>query len=317
MAITDSIGYGGTVTEDDLPRWRRSFAGTYGVVDPGDWKVTLKAGTDRTLRVAAGDGYGHAVIDTNDGTATGAEVTLATLSSGTRYDLIVARRDWSGTGGTTTFDKVTGTSSSVAAFASRNQSPGTAIDDQPLAIVTVQGSGTGGSVTAVTDARVWQTDSGAVGASTAVLQYLNEVGTEIRIGSVIYTRVPDGLGGSAWDTRQVGIVEYPLTLASGWSDSTVSLLVVDGQIAHLDGALIRNAGATTSASADDLTVIPVAARPIRKITVPVSVSFSTTAASPAGVGHLRIGTDGRVSWANPTGVSAAVWHVGAICWPVA
>jgi hypothetical protein len=321
MAITESLGYGGTITEDDLPRWRRSFAGAYGIVGPGDWKVTEKSGTDRTLRVAAGDGYGHLVLDTNDDTATDAEVTLATLASGTRYDLIVARRDWSGTGGTTTFDKVTGTSSSIAAFSTRNQTPGT-LDDQPLALVTVQGSGTGGSITSVRDVRVWQDNGGAVASDVLALQYINSIGSEVRIGDTLYTRAPDGLGGATWTSRDVGVVEHGLTWATNWTGSNAAIKVIDGKTAHFEGRIIRSA-ATAATSTGALTTLPVAARPLSKVVAPVSMSFSTSTSPVGPIGHLVVDTNGQVSVTNPFGgdsllsESVAVWHVGTICWPVA
>lgn len=219
MAITDSLGYGGTITEDDIPRWGRSFDARYGVISAGDWKVTAKAGVDRTVGIAAGDGFGHKVIDTNDAEVT---KTFATLSSGTRYDLVVARRDWSGAGGTTTFAVVTGTASSIAAFATRNRNPGV-LDDQPLAVVQVIGGVGGGVLGTVSDVRVWQSGSGAVALDALALQYLDDIGTSVRIGQTIYQRILDGSGGPVWDLRPATIpVSGTGTLTASTVESVVS-----------------------------------------------------------------------------------------------
>lgn len=213
MAITESLGYGGTITEDDLAVWRRAFPGTYGVVAAGDWKVTVKPGVDRTLRVAAGQGYGHLVVDTNDDTEAGATVQLNTLASGTRWDLIVARRDWSGSGGTSTFTKVTGTSVQTAVLASRAQTPGV-LDEQPLALVQVTGNGGGGVISDVVDLRVWHGDGGAYAESVLVLQFLTDVGTMIRIGGDVWSRGLDPLTGSAaWTQIRLGLAKVPTAMA--------------------------------------------------------------------------------------------------------
>lgn len=207
MAITESLGYGGPLDENDVPQWRTSFAGTYGVVDEAAWKVTIKPAVDRTVTVAAGVGYGHGVIDTN-----GAPVDvgpLDALASGTRYDLIVAHRDWSGTGGTTTFDVVTGTSSQTAAFASRDQTPGD-VDDQPLAVVRVTGNGAGGVIAEVTPIRCWQANGGAYAEHSLALQYLTEVATEVRIGAQVWSRTIDSSGNAAWSPSTP--VLQPLTM---------------------------------------------------------------------------------------------------------
>jgi hypothetical protein len=210
MAIISSIGYGGDVLEGDLPIWRRSFAAEYGVVGPDDWKVAVKPGVDRTLTVAPGIGFGHTVIDENDEAEV--TVTLNTLASGTtRWDMIVARRNRSGPGGTTTFTKVTGTSAGLATFASRLQDPSTT-DDQPLALVQVNGNGAGGVINAATliDLRAWAANGGMVATSDLVLQYLNAVGTQVQVGSVVWTRILDSASAPVWAKSRATIAPMSL-----------------------------------------------------------------------------------------------------------
>lgn len=226
MAITGSLGYGGTVGEDDIAPWRRSFPAAYGVVGDADWKVTIKPGVDRTLKIAAGLGYGHGVIDTNDAVETGATVQLPTLSgTGTvRWDLVVARRDWSGTGGTTTFEYVTGTSVQTAVFSSRSQTPGVE-DDQPLALVRVVGNGGGGAIDSsnVIDLRVWASNGGMVGNSDLVVHYLTEPGTTVRVGSRVWTRTVSTLTGSAvWTPSTVAGVNPVAFLGQNGSFAATS-----------------------------------------------------------------------------------------------
>lgn len=194
MAITDSLGYGGTVTENDIPLWARSFGGVYGVVGVADWKVTLKTGVPLTVAIAAGEGFGHRVIDTNDDEVT---KTFTTLTSGTRYDLVVAHRDWSGAGGTTTFEVIAGTSTQLGVFGSREQNPGVE-DDQPIALVQIVGSVGGGSVGTIYDLRVWNANGGMVARDELALQYLTEPGTTLQIGDYLWTRSIDASGSAVW-----------------------------------------------------------------------------------------------------------------------
>lgn len=245
MAIIDSIGYGGTVTEDDVAVWRRSFPGTYGVVGAGDWKVAVKPAVDRTLTIAPGRGWGHGVIDQSDNSTEDA-VTLTTLASGTRWDLIVAHRDWSGAGGTTTFTKVTGTSSQTATFASRAQTPGT-LDDQPLALVQVTGNGGGGVIDTVIDLRVWAANGGAVAATGGlgtngiplVLQYLNDAGTEVWVGNDVWHRYVDGAGALQWTrTATTSVPMYGVGSAMSGTPATTSdfRMQAGTQVATTDSA---------------------------------------------------------------------------------
>lgn len=197
MAITESIGYGGPVGEGNIPKWRQAFPGNYGVLGAGDWKAVIKTGLDRTVGIPSGVGYGKGVRDTNVGEVL---VALDPLAAGSRWDLIVAHRDSSGIGGTTTFAKINGVAggSSIAAFGTRKtfEVDGTQ-DDQPIALAQVTGNGGGGIISAIIDARVWVANGGAVARDEIVLQYLTEPGTTVRIGSNVWTVSLDASGATA------------------------------------------------------------------------------------------------------------------------
>jgi hypothetical protein len=200
MAITKSLGYGGAVSENDVAQWARSFVGSYGVLGPDDWKVTVKTGVDRTVVVAHGSGFGKSIIDVSSGAED--TVTVTTLASGTRWDMIVAHRDSNGPGGVTTFSKVTGVAggSDDAAFATRKRfDVDLTQDDQPLALVQVTGNGGGGALTgAIIDLRVWQANGGTYASSTKVRQYLSDVGTEVWIDGTLWRCGLSLSGAAAW-----------------------------------------------------------------------------------------------------------------------
>jgi hypothetical protein len=174
MAIT-SIGYDGTIDEADWTQLMGEAAqSTYGVSGGNDWKVTAHATLTRGVSIATGSGWGWGVYDTSSTTVS---VAGASISSGSRWDLVVARRNWSGLGGSTSFVIITGTS--TQALPSRNTTPGD-IDDQPIALV--QFTAGQSAPTAILDLRVWSgTGGGLVGNELLARDYNDAIGTRICI----------------------------------------------------------------------------------------------------------------------------------------
>lgn len=171
--------YGETVWADAHPA-----IGTarYGVRSPLDWKVTAVAGQDRTVSINAGKGFGHGVTDK---TVENDTIQLATITSGSRWDLIVARRDWTPTAGVTKFEKIAG-GATAAIPGGRQVGPGN-IDDQPLALVQVTAGQT--QPTGIIDLRTWSGDGGGLIANhDLVRSYLNSVGTRIVINGIDWVR---------------------------------------------------------------------------------------------------------------------------------
>jgi hypothetical protein len=162
----------------------------YGVADINDWKVTAHGSLDRGVSIATGTGWGHGVYDTSDATTS---LQGGTVGSGSRWDLVVARRNWSGTGGATTFALIAG--SSTKALPSRNTNPGT-LDDQPIALVQFTAGQT--APTAIVDLRCWSRNGGMVANDTLALTYLTHLGGQVKINGALWTCVPNGGGGTLW-----------------------------------------------------------------------------------------------------------------------
>lgn len=205
MAIT-SVGYGGTVTYPDYGK---------GVVAPGrysfdgaqDFRPSRRTtGADRTVRLQGGTAQGWGIRDTES--SSWVDVQLGSIGSGSRWDLVVLRRDWSAD--ETTVEVVQGGSS--RAIPSRNTDPGV-VDDQPVALVRVEAGESW--VTDVVDLRCWAADGGLVAVDPMVLEYLSFPGTRVSVGDTTYTRVLSAGGSASWD------VKGPVS-DTGWVSSAIT-----------------------------------------------------------------------------------------------
>lgn len=158
MAIT-AAGFDGAVDEAAFSRMMAEGGSPYGpfcsVVtgDPDRFagQVVVKPGGTREVLIApfASTAWGVRV------TSTAQEVKQSpVVGSGTRYDLICVRRDWSGTGGTATIEVVTGTSvQQIPTSANKVNAAGAGVDDQPLALVQYVAGQT--NAAAIIDLRTW------------------------------------------------------------------------------------------------------------------------------------------------------------------
>jgi hypothetical protein len=172
MAIL-SVGYDGAVTESQWSDMIKKIGSAeYGVVGQNDWEVSAVAGADRTISIAPGKGWGHGVFDENTAPV---QIQLDPVTSGSRYDLIVMRRDWTGIGGSSTFAKVTGTSAATIPV-TRQKGPGV-IDEQPIALVQVNAGQTAPGI--IRDLRCWSGNGGLAIRHDLCLSYLDAVGTEV------------------------------------------------------------------------------------------------------------------------------------------
>jgi hypothetical protein len=132
VAIT-SVGYDGSVFENQWARLASFFSQDVPVVgDTSHFRVAALGSGTRQVTVQPGDCYGDGVLDTLDSVAT---VTLAAISSGTRWDTIVLRRDWrtTDTAGVSSLVALTGGAAKV--LSSQVKSTPGSISDQPLALV--------------------------------------------------------------------------------------------------------------------------------------------------------------------------------------
>lgn len=244
--VQPSLGYDGTVSETQIARMAHNFGADYAVEGAADWKVTAVAGQDRTVAIAPGTGYGHFVRDTTDSIAT---IQLATITSGTRWDLIVCRRDWQPPGGVSTFEKVQGTSSKVIP-SGRLVGPGVK-DDQPLALVQVTAGQT--LPTAIVDLRTWP--SKVITASDLLALPNAALGTEAVVSGTRYRRELDNTNNVAWVIAGVGQWQdfYPY-LYTNMSTTPVAIAAVidyarwrmlDAGTVQAQVSVTRTAGQTT------------------------------------------------------------------------
>ncbi|HEX9229198.1 MAG TPA: hypothetical protein VF885_21555 [Arthrobacter sp.] len=198
MAIT-SIGYDGSVNE---AQWSKliPLAGSshYGVAAGPDWKVTPHATLDRGVSIATGSGWGNGILDTSDTTVS---LQGTVVSSGSRWDLVVARRNWGGAGGLTTFVLVPGSSSK--SLPARNTTPGT-LDDQPLALV--QFTAGQSAPTSVVDLRCWARNGGMTARDELALTYLKMPGAQLMINGTQWNCEVDANGNPSWTTFVSGRV---------------------------------------------------------------------------------------------------------------
>src|SRR5699024_7384058 len=278
MAIS-SVGYEGTVDYPDygvplvVPAMYTlrgdSASGEAGAFRPS--RVT--GGADRTVRVAGGTAVGYGITDTESDAYV--HVQLEPVSSGSRWDEIVLRRDWSEK--KTTLTVIQGGSSGPPDLPIRNKQPGI-LDDQPIAYARVQAGEQ--YVTEVIDLRCWASDGGLVAVDELALSYLqNHIGTRVTIGDTTYTRVVSPGGAVSWKAdrpEETGVI----TPQSPWS---VNLRWVKyGSRVTIIGRPIRQMGSgniTWDNGYSRLYNLPSGLRP--------EVDRFTTALSP----RIRVGSD--------------------------
>lgn len=236
MAII-SVGYDGAVTESQWSEMIKKIGSSeYGVVGINDWKVTIVTAADRTVSIATGKGWGHGVFDENTAAV---QIQLDTVASGSRWDLIAAKRDWTGVGGVTSFVKVNGTSAKEIPVG-RTTGAGV-IDEQPIALVQVTAGQT--APTAIVDLRVWAGNGGMVANDEMALFYLNALGSSVLINSSqkTFNRIIGADGNALWTaTAPAGYVPtfgIGQTLAGGIPPIGTSFLIQAGTtVQHFDPA---------------------------------------------------------------------------------
>lgn len=201
MAIT-SVGYDGAVTESQWADMIKKVGSAhYGVTGANDWKVTAHATLDRGISISTGSGWGHGVLDTSDATVS---LQGASVGSGNRWDLVVARRNWSGPGGGTTFAIISG--SATKALPTRNTNPGV-LDDQPLALVQYTAGQT--AATLIVDLRCWAGNGGMTARDDLALSYLKAPGSSVSINGITWNCSVDTNGNVSWASGHI-MGRFPL-----------------------------------------------------------------------------------------------------------
>lgn len=296
MTDPTSIGYGGTITEDNWADIAPHLGFEYGVSNAASWQVTTVPASTRTVAVAPGTGWGRGVVDT---LAAAVQLThdIVSTSGAFRYDLIVAHRDWSGTGGTTTFTIVKGTvlnddGTSALNARSKRTGPGTT-DDQPIALVRIDYNQTVPSD--VKDLRIWQSNSGAIADATNgqyVLQYLTAPGSEVIIGTDRWLLLTDGTWRRTPLLNPVNLLAAGASLAGGTPPAGAPTYMQAG-----------TPSVTTNSNGDFTVVFPVPF-PNGLLSVPLALISGSASTAPgpylvdlfpatAGIHATRTGFSGR------------------------
>ena len=179
MADT-SYGYPGSVNAAALATWLPNVAAAqYCVNGPVSGRVIKNTTGDRGVTVLPGSLIGDGIYDIFN---TGVNLNLASVSSGSRWDMIVLRRTWSSK--TSIYTIIQG--SATKGLPARNNNKGV-LTDQPIALCRVQaGSST---VQEIVDLRVWAHNGGCVANDELVKNYLDEPGTVLNINEDVWVKV--------------------------------------------------------------------------------------------------------------------------------
>ncbi|MCT1363973.1 hypothetical protein [Microbacterium sp. p3-SID131] len=302
MTIT-SVGYAGTITDSNWRRMATAAVGSlYGVDDFTSFRVTAGPG-DRALAIADGGAFGLGVRDESD---TPIVLNGDPVASGSRWDLVVLRRDWNAK--ETTPLIIAG--SPTKALPDRYTGWGT-MNDQPLALVRFAA----GQSTAqeIVDLRCIPADAGVVAFDPLTLSYLDRVGTQVRIGDTLWTRTVNATGSPLWvstDLTDTGWVNVPLgpkwVAVSGYPLRVRRI----GPVAYLRGAVKAGSGA----GYESLGTVPTLFRPTA--TAPLGATVTQSKA----YGEMFVTTTGLIyisdeyrSGSNPVNNVVMVhgtWPVG-------
>jgi hypothetical protein len=263
----------------------------FAVLGTDDLKVTQGAG-DRGLTVRAGEAWGDGVLSAfNTNTA----LNATAVSSGSRWDTVVIRRTWQPTlTPTGTAQLLILPGSSVKAVAplgasatQRKNDPGVTQSDHPIALARFAANST--VVQEIVDLRVWTgSGGGLVAVDETVLTFLNDAGTQVRIGPHTWASTP-GTNGLSWTTT-----EDPQRVTMYGTGAGLS-----GSLSGANGFLIQ-AGTTTQRSNPYGSSSPGAARvtfprsfPNGVLTVvttnghDAATGFVEYSLTPSGYGYYR------------------------------
>jgi len=270
MAI-QSVGYDGSVDEQDWANLARFLGKAPCTLGATGWQVTAVTGPDRTVRVAAGTGYGWGVMDVSTASVD-LQLDTPTLA---RWDAIVARRDWQPTpGGGTTFVVVKGASGVTPALpATLLNSPGVQAD-QVLALVQVQAG---------------------ISTPTAVIDLRKDLDGHVKSKDAAAL-----VGGRLLD---VGWSPFLYWSSLAKQSYQAEYAVRDGVFMMRGDGGPKTVSAWVGPGTKGIGTVPAGFEP----PVPVRVALATLGASPADLVVVRgvVNTDGSMEIYVPTGYTVA------------
>lgn len=179
MAIT-SVGYDGSINESQWAIMAPRIGLPYWFADTDALAMSIVQDAVLTVELNSGQFGGVGVMDTADSKE---RVTFEPIASGTRYDLIVAQRNWQGKGGTTKLEVIKG--GSKKAIPKFSRAPGQ-LDDHLIGLVELKAGQT--KPVSITDLRGF-----GVNARVQILDplamegYKNWPGLQAQLGREEYT----------------------------------------------------------------------------------------------------------------------------------
>lgn len=189
MAIT-SVGYDGTIDEKQFEAIMGYSAHSLFGVNAGDaFRASNVAGQVLQIRLSAGTAWTAGVVDVMDSAQT---VQMASPpSTGSRWDMIVLRRDYQPPGGVSSLRVIKGTS--AKSLPARENNAGV-LSEQPLWLCRIDAGS--GLVNEFIDLRVWARNGGCTANHDLVRSYMGQAGTMIEIlGKLwIFTVASNGTG---------------------------------------------------------------------------------------------------------------------------
>lgn len=180
-------------------------ASRYGVSGANDWKVSIVAGATRTVSISPGTGFGCGVTDQTFENET---LQFPPSASGTRWDTVAVRRDWTPTAGESKFVIIPG-GSTRALSGARLSGPGT-IDEQPIALVPIIENQT--QPGEIVDIRCWASNGGVFAKDGVALQYLSQIASTVTVGYEQYQRILGDNDSPEW-VNVGGVMRGPVPLS--------------------------------------------------------------------------------------------------------
>lgn len=272
------------VTEVEWAEASRSRTSIYGVSSAADLLCAAHPSTPYAVNISpAPSGFwGHGIWDTSDAVVT---VTSTPPATGARrFDLVVARRDWTFLGGgPTAITRIQG-SSARALPSGRTATPGE-LDDQPLWLVEWLGGQT--QPQSITDLRLI---GGLEAADALALRYMEFPGQPVRLNGA--TWYYEAIGNGNWAHREDLPSIVSVAPPPGWYVGPVGFYVTRTPIAggkaqfHLTGQLIRDAEAFNLGNKFLGATIPAGYRPADSMDFHAGLNNSSNGYS--GVFNMRV-----------------------------
>ena len=196
MGAPVHFGFPGSIDSVALAKWIHHVGQSrYGVADAASWEVKTLTGVDRAVSVLAGIGWGDGVMTKTDVSTT---VTFPSVSSGSKWFMVVARRNWSSPA-SVTYTYLTG--GATASVLPMEEESGV-LADQPLALCRVDANSA--VVAQIIDLRVFVGEGGGLYAkSELVMGYMTSPGAQILIGESQWQCKLDSQNNPVWKKLSV------------------------------------------------------------------------------------------------------------------